>query len=86
MSFHLLVPSSLRAMLSLPIGKSGKLSGLKIGCAGCFLFESFVMGGFLRRLNCDLEVTAAQIFESADEGFNQAEVPGLQRVLSSRSS
>jgi hypothetical protein len=44
------------------------------------------MGDFLRHSTCDLEVTAAQIFESADEGFNQAEVPGLQRVLSSRSS
>jgi hypothetical protein len=45
-------------------------------------FLPLPIGDFLRHLTCDLEVTAAQIFESADEVFNQAEVPGLQRVLS----
>jgi hypothetical protein len=56
----------------------------------CFVLSShflpLAMGDFLRHLSGDLELTAARIFESADEGFNQAEVPGLQRVLSARSS
>jgi hypothetical protein len=48
------------------------------------VFFPLRMQDFLRHLSCDLEVKAAQILESADEGFNQAEVPELKRVLSSR--
>jgi hypothetical protein len=81
----------------LPIWKSDKLAGVETGCRADFFSSPFytklLFILFWRLASCsaclgfgatNLAVRATQIFEFAHEGFCQAQVPLLPRVLRSR--